>query len=121
MREVAAWIASNDDQAIPARVKSRLFEKHEGRCALCSRDLRPGQWQADHVVPLILGGAHAETNLQPLCTSPCHAGKTRLDVKLKAKVARVQKKHRGIRKRSTFACSRDSRFKKKISGEVVLR
>lgn len=120
-RQVATWIGKTDDSAIPDRVRDRLFVKHDGRCALCSRELRAGHWQADHVVPLILGGSHAETNLQPLCTSPCHAGKTRLDVKLKAKVARVRKKHIGIKKASRFPGSRDSRFKKKVNGEVVLR
>ena len=55
----------------------------------------------DHVVPLILGGCHAEDNLQLLC-SECHASKTKLDVKLKAKVARIRKKNLGIKKRSGF-------------------
>lgn len=101
-RCVEPWIAKHDDQAIPDRVRSRLFEKHEGRCALCSRDLRPGQWQADHVIPLILGGLHGEINLQPLCTTPCHKAKSARDVKIKAKVARVQKKHRGLKKPRTI-------------------
>lgn len=121
MRSIPEWRGRTDDTPIPDRVKDRVFEKFEGYCPKCSRELRPGQWQCDHVIPLILGGQHAESNLQPLCTSPCHSAKTALDVKLKAKVARVRKRHLGLRKPSKFACSRGSKFKKKISGEVVLR
>ena len=40
---------------------------------------------------------------------------------IKAKVSRVRKKHLGIRKPSTFACSRNSKWKRKINGEVVAR
>jgi 5-methylcytosine-specific restriction protein A len=38
-----------------------------------------------------------------------------------AKAKRVVDKHRGIRKMSRFPGSRDSKFKKKMDGSVVLR
>lgn len=96
------WIARHDDQAIPPRVRSNVFMKYEGRCATCTRELRPGHWECDHIIPLILGGKHAESNLQPLCIDPCHPAKTRLDVKLKAKVARVRKNHIGVKRPRTI-------------------
>lgn len=120
-RKLEFWIGKNDDAAIPPRVRQRIFERAGGKCAKCTRELRVGYWECDHVVPLILGGRHSEDNLQPLCTEPCHAAKTRLDVKLKAKVARVRQRHLGIRKPSKFACSRDSNWKKRIDGTVVPR
>ena len=40
------------------------------KCASCHALLQPG-WHADHVTPLADGGAHAVSNLQPLC-APCH-------------------------------------------------
>jgi hypothetical protein len=40
--------------------------------------------------------------LQPLCIDPCHSAKTRFDVKLKAKVARVHKRHIGFKKERSF-------------------
>ena len=40
---------------------------------------------------------------------------------MKAKNDRVRKKHLGIKKPSTFACSKSSKWKKKLNGEVVLR
>lgn len=95
-RAVAEWTGKTPDTAIPDRVKARVFARFEGYCPKCSRELRAGHWECDHIIPLILGGKHAESNLQPLCTVPCHSAKTALDVKLKAKVARVQKRHLGI-------------------------
>jgi hypothetical protein len=44
------------------------------KCASCSSMLQPG-WHADHITPLADGGAHAVSNLQPLC-APCHTIKT---------------------------------------------
>lgn len=99
MRTVAEWIAKHDDQAIPGRVQERVATKTRDCCAICGNPAKPGE--VDHVIPLILGGKHRESNLQWLCR-PCHAAKTTLDVKLKAKVARVRKKNLGIRKQSTL-------------------
>ena len=118
MRSLPEWIGKNDDSAIPDRVKIRVHAKAEGCCAKCGVEALTGQY--DHAIPLILGGMNRESNIQFLCV-PCHRSKTSLDVKLKAKVARVRKRHLGIKKPSKFACSRASKFKKKISGEVVLR
>lgn len=98
-REVPEWIGRNDDSAIPERVKLRVYHKAKGLCAACKLHWLNGQY--DHVIPLILGGENKETNLQFLCV-PCHSAKTKLDVKLKAKVARVRKRHLGIKKPRTI-------------------
>ena len=120
-RIITEWIAANDDQSIPPRVKIRVFTKFDGRCADCTLKivgkLRPAY---DHRVALINGGQHAESNLQLLCM-PCHKVKTRADVKEKSVIARVRAKHLGIRKPSRFPGSRDSGWKKKIDGSVVRR
>lgn len=101
-RSVTWWIAKHDDQAIPAGVKERIARKASDTCQKCQRPVG-GKLRAefDHVTPLILGGKHAESNLQLLCHE-CHGAKTKLDVKIKAKVARVRKKHIGIRKPRTL-------------------
>lgn len=92
-RSVPLWSSDNHDAAIPARVRVRLFEAAGGRCAACQRKLGPGdKWQADHIVPLISGGMHSEANLQVLCDW-CHKGKTRKDVAVKSKSARVRANH----------------------------
>jgi 5-methylcytosine-specific restriction endonuclease McrA len=96
-RFVNEWIPANDDQAIPPRIKIKIFDKHGGHCALCTRkimgSLRPAY---DHRIALINGGKHAESNLQLLCV-PCHKEKSRADVAEKSKVARVRAKHIGIK------------------------
>lgn len=92
-RSVPEWIGKTDNTAIPDRVKLRVHENADGKCAKCDREARPAEY--DHATPLILGGENRETNLQLLC-APCHKAKTALDVKLKAKVARVRKLHLGI-------------------------
>lgn len=121
MRSVPEWKGSNDDVAIPPHVKERIARRVEDKCQKCNRPVG-GKLRAefDHVIPLCIGGEHRETNLMLLCHE-CHGGKTKLDMKLKAKVSRIRKRHLGLRKPSKFACSRDSKWRKKLTGEVVPR
>jgi 5-methylcytosine-specific restriction protein A len=95
-RAVDEWIATNDDQAIPARVKVRVFDRAGGRCATCTLTivgrLRPAY---DHAIALVNGGSHRESNLQLLCV-PCHAVKTRADVAEKSTTYRKRAKHIGV-------------------------
>lgn len=101
-RAVPEWIGKTDDSTIPDRVKERVLRASEDSCVRCSRKvggkLRP---EFDHVTPLILGGQNRESNLQLLCNE-CHGAKTKLDVKLKSKVARVRQKSFGIKKPRTI-------------------
>lgn len=96
-RTLPEWIATHDDAAIPPRVQNRVYMKHNGICPKCSRVLVAGKWACDHIVALVNGGPHRESNLQPLCASPCHSDKTRTDVALKSKTYRVRAKSIGIR------------------------
>lgn len=95
-RTVELWQGATPDAAIPARVRLRVFERHGGVCALTGRKIMPGDaWDLDHRVPLILGGRHAEDNLQPVLKE-AHREKTKADVGAKAKADRIRKKHLGI-------------------------
>ena len=113
MRATDEWEATNDDQAIPARVKVRVFDRAGGKCAECTLPiqgkLRPAY---DHIQALINGGKHAEGNLQLLCV-PCHAVKTKADVAEKSVTARKRAKHLGIKKPRTI------RSWRKFNGEIV--
>ncbi len=121
MRSTDEWIGRTDDAQIPPRVRLRVFARHGGVCHLSGRRIGPSDaWDCDHVVALVNGGEHRESNLAPALRGK-HREKTARDVAEKAKNDRVRKKHLGIRKPSSFACSRNSKFKKKINGEVVLR
>lgn len=121
MRTVDEWIGKTDDTPIPARVRLRVFNSNGGVCYLSGRKIRPGEkWEMEHKLALSLGGQHRESNLAPALVAP-HKIKTAKDRATKAKDDRVRKRHLGLRKPSKFACSRDSKWKKKISGEVVAR
>lgn len=95
-RSVAEWIGSSPDAAIPARVKLRIFERYNGKCAITGRKLMVGDpYDFDHRIPLALGGEHRESNLQ-LVSKPAHVEKTKADVAAIFKAQRIREKHLGI-------------------------
>lgn len=112
MRAVKEWIGEHDDQAVPPYVELRIYAKHAGVCPICTRPLRAGQWDCDHIVALCNGGQHREKNLQPVCRTPCHSDKTKADRKLKAKADKSGKREAGIKKPRTI--TRWRRFDKTI-------
>ena len=121
-RSTEEWRGASPNSAIPPRVRLRAFERADGHCQLCTRKIVAGErWIADHIVALINGGENRETNLQVICDWCDRKVKTPADVAEKARTARIRAKHLGIKKRSTFACSRDSKWKKRIDGTVVPR
>lgn len=75
----------------------------------------------DHVVLFANSRDSSLENCAAVCIK-CHKRKTaRHDTPLAAKTVRQQDKANGIRKRSTFLCSRDGPFKQKIGGRVERR
>lgn len=118
-RSVPEWIGKTDDAKIPPRVKLRIFEREGGICHLTGVKIQPGdEWDADHKIPLILGGEHRESNLFPALRE-AHRKKTKTEMAVKAKIAAVRKKHLGIKpdKPSGF----NTRFIKKMDGSVIDR
>lgn len=101
-RELPEWIGKTDDSAIPDHVKLRVFTAHNGVCPKCTRKLRRGEWDCDHIVALVNGGPNRESNLQPLCKVPCHSQKTADDVAEKSKVYRKRKAHVLSKRRRTI-------------------
>lgn len=95
-RAVPEWIAKNDNQAIPPRVRLRIFDREGGKCHICKLEIKTAEsWDADHILALANGGKHAEANLAP-AHKHCHIAKSSADVKTKAKIAAVRKRHIGI-------------------------
>jgi 5-methylcytosine-specific restriction endonuclease McrA len=121
-RAVKEWIGRRPEAQPPPRVKLRIWWRQGGRCAECRREVYArDKPQFDHVVALVNGGEHRESNLRMLC-GWCHGQKTRADVREKARVAARAKSHFGLRsKRSRWPYGRNSPWKKKINGEVVRR
>lgn len=121
-RATEEWIASDDNQAIPARVKVRIFDRASGICADCTclivGKLRPAY---DHKTALINGGQHREGNLQLLCV-PCHAIKTKADVAEKSTVYRKRLAHLGLKpKGRPMPGSKASGFRRRMNGQVERR
>jgi 5-methylcytosine-specific restriction endonuclease McrA len=77
-------------QTITADMKiDCLLYRYAVTCAICGKDLRPGdviEW--DHVAALVHGGQHVFSNLRPL-HEDCHKAKTARDVAANAKVKRL--------------------------------
>jgi 5-methylcytosine-specific restriction protein A len=95
VRTVKPWSGRTDDTKAPPRVRQRIFDAAGGVCHICKLPIKTGEtWQADHVKALINGGGNTEGNLAP-AHGHCHVGKTALDLKEKAKIAKVRGKHIG--------------------------
>jgi 5-methylcytosine-specific restriction protein A len=95
-RSIPEWRGKTDDAAIPPRVRVRVFERHGGICHLSGRRIRAGDlWDVDHVVALVNGGKHCESNLAPALRDK-HREKTAQDVAEKSAVYRVRAKHLGL-------------------------
>ncbi len=89
----------------------------------CKYPLDVGKFHYDHVIPEGLsGGNNSLANCQVLCVF-CHAAKTsKQDIKAIAKAKRIVKRLSGLKKtRKPMPFGRDSKWRKKVSGEIVLR
>jgi len=96
-RNVKEWIGKTPDSKIPPRVRLRIFERHGGVCHLSQRKIAAGEpWDCDHIIALINGGEHRETNLAPALRDK-HREKTAADVAEKATVARKAKANLGLK------------------------
>jgi hypothetical protein len=112
-RSVPEWIGKTPDSKIPPHVRMRVFLAHDGRCHLSGRKIMPADhWECDHVIALCNGGKHKESNLAPALYDQ-HKIKTKADVREKAKVARLRKRHIGIKK------PRSIRSWRRFSGAIV--
>jgi 5-methylcytosine-specific restriction protein A len=95
----------------------KVFEAAGGRCHLCELRIQVGQpWEVEHVRPLALLGDDDAANMRP-AHKDCHKAKTKADAASWSKAKRCAAKHLGIRKPPAFR----SKWKRKVSGETVLR
>ena len=121
-RKTDEWMGKDDGTDIPVRVKLRIFDKCNGTCQKCRSRVYPGRFQYDHITAIINGGGNRESNLWILCDS-CHGGKTREDVGIKSRTARIRANHLGLKKPKgrPMPGSRASGWKKRLDGTVVKR
>jgi 5-methylcytosine-specific restriction endonuclease McrA len=105
----------------PRKIKAQAALRAQGKCERCGTRLRTGYIEYDHEIPDYMGGAATLENCVCVCRS-CHAHKTaKVDAPRIAKTRRNFRKAHGIKKKSRFPGARNSRWKKKLNGEVVER
>lgn len=121
-RSTEEWIGATDDTQVPPRVHVRLFIACGGACAICGVKITPAIGsETDHITALINGGENRESNLQIVC-KPCHKLKTKQDVAIKAKSARIRAKHLGVKRSSRpLPGGKATAWKQKIGGGWVRR
>lgn len=105
-RSVPEWIGKTDDAKVPPRVRLRVFERAGGVCHLSGRKIAAGEpWDLDHVIALVNGGEHRESNLRPALRDK-HREKTAEDVREKSQIRRSRKRALGIKKPRTITAWR---------------
>lgn len=120
-RSLPEWQGRTADSPVPPRVRLRVYDKFNGRCAGCGFSLRGKPWICDHVIALINGGENRENNLQPLGDACCNKGKNKRDVAEKSRTYDVRSKHVGAKKKSGFLTNKTGPFRKKMDGTVERR
>jgi 5-methylcytosine-specific restriction endonuclease McrA len=119
MRSVPEWVGKTDNSMPPDRVKDRIRERQGNRCALTGLELSPGvKVEYDHIVPLWLGGANTEANLQAV-THQAHKQKTATEAAVRGKCNRTRKKHLGISKPKSSLSNPN--LKRLMDGTVIRR
>jgi 5-methylcytosine-specific restriction endonuclease McrA len=111
-------------RSISTKERARLFTLHGGCCHICEGKIHVGEaWDVSHVIPLALGGDDDDVN-RMLAHRKCHRVRTsEQDIPFIARAKRRAANHAGARAPSSrpLPGGRNSKWRKKISGEVVPR
>ena len=102
------------------KTKELAFKRANGCCEICGFPFAGERPDYDHILSCEEGGDNSVDNCAVI-HSRCHKQKTKDHSRRRAKTKRVRRKTRGIRKPSRFPGAKNSRWKKKINGEVVER
>lgn len=107
---------------LSASASEKFVEGHGRICCLCGGRIGATEaWDRHHVIELAAGGTDTPDNWRP-AHRKCHRDYTaKVSAPRTAKTRRQKQKNLGYRKTATMPGSRNSRFKKKLNGEVVLR
>ncbi len=54
-------------RAFSKNIKQRVYEKQNGKCAMCNEKFDMKEMEADHITPWVEGGKTEESNCQMLC------------------------------------------------------
>ena len=101
------------------RTKLDAFERAKGKCETCGVKIHSGA-EYDHIIEETLTHDNSLANCRVNCAK-CHAVKTKRNRPEIDKTRRIFEKRAGLRRTRPLAGSRNSPFKKLMSGEVVRR
>ena len=86
-RAVKEWRGKTDDTPPSTACKRRILARQNDCCALTGLPFdEKNKPRFDHKVPIWLGGANRESNLQALRDEEAHKPKTKAEAKVRAKV-----------------------------------
>lgn len=107
---------------LSASASKKFVEGHGRICCLCGGPIAATEaWDRHHVIELACGGTDTPDNWRP-AHAKCHRDYTaKVSAPRTAKTRRQGQKNLGYRKEATMPGSRNSRFKKRMDGTVVLR
>ena len=105
--------------------KRDLIFVQNGVCPECGERInlaRGDEIEADHVIPLGIGGTNDMSNFQAI-HAECHARKTKTDKTQIAKAKRVARKHDGSwpKSKRPLPGGKGAKLKRKVGGKVVAR
>lgn len=108
---------------ITTKMRADIFVRHKGVCHLCQMKVVPGQeWDVSHDIPLEAGGKDDQSNWF-VAHRKCHRIQTAtIDIPLISRVKRISQRHIGAtQSKNPMPGSRNSKFKRKMDGTVVMR
>lgn len=104
-------------RSISTKERARLFTLHGGNCHICGGKIQVGEaWEVEHCKPFELSYDDSDDNRKPAHVK-CHKGKTAIDRVDIARAHRREQKHLGFKQKQPW----NLKWKRKVSGEVILR
>ena len=102
--------------------RAMIAMRANGCCEMCGARLKVGEGDADHILPVALGGESTIANGRWICR-PCHREKTANDIGMIRKAGRQRDRHTGVMppSRNPLPGGKASKWKRKMNGEVVPR
>ena len=104
---------------LSAQARQMAWEASDGLCGLCGEPVALFEAEWDHRVSLVAGGSNDLANFQPVHPA-CHRRKSKVDVRIGAKIRRILARMTGERRarRPILGRGFDTRLSRGFDGKV---